>query len=262
MTIYIVAFTIMIAQTAEFSWVRSQLYKECLQEFPNARKQDFEIMQTFLHPQKNETILEIWAWSWFFSWTIANQCNRLYVSDPSPEQLMAVKNLWKSNITLLTWWAEIIDLPENSVDAIRSCWALHHCLHKSESFENFKKVLKPWGRLILLDVLSWSTLAKHFDDKVAKSCITWHEVAFLSKEYFESLCFTSGFYNIEITDLDVQWVFKEKNDIWKFLYKLHAMTKTSIEECLLWAEEILWIEKKDSMYYLNRPLTVFTAKRI
>jgi len=150
-------------------------------------------------------------------------------------------------------------LPENSIDAIRSFWALHHCFNKTKAFENFQKALKPWGKLVIIDVLSWSNLAKHFDDKVAKYCITWHEVAFFTKEYFDSLCFLSGFAHINTVDLDVKRNFEQEEYIWKFLYKLHAMTKTSIEECLKWAKEILWVSQNDWAFYLNRPLTVFMA---
>ncbi len=245
----------------EFSWIRSELYKECLKEFSNARNQDFETMEKFLNPQKNETILEVWAWSWFFSWKIADKCKKLYVSDPSSEQLQAVKELWKDNISVLEWWAESINLPENSVDAIRSFWALHHCFNKTKAFENFQKTLKSWWKLIIVDVLSWSKLAKHFDDKVAKYCITGHEVAFFTKEYFDSLCFVSGFNNVNFVNLDVKRNFQKEEDIWKFLYKLHAMTKTSTEECLKWAKEILWVSQKDLIYCLNRPLTVFMATK-
>lgn len=244
---------------AEFSWIRSQLYKECLQEFPTARDLDFETMQKYLNPQENEVILEVGAWSGFFSWKIADKCSMLYVSDPSSEQLEAVKILWKNNIEVLEWWAEFIELHEKSVDAIRSFWALHHCFNKTKAFENFHKVLKPEWRLVIVDVLSGSDLARHFDDKVAKYCITWHEVSFFTKEYFDSLCFVSNLKDNKTTDLDVKRSFNNEEDIWKFLYKLHAMTKTTTDECLKWAKDILWVEKKSTTYHLNRPLTVFTA---
>lgn len=246
---------------AEFSWIRSQLYKECLEEFPNARIQDIEIMEKFLLPKKDETILEVWAGSGFFSGRIADRCKMLYVSDPSKEQLEAVKELWKKNIMVLEWGAEEINLPENSIDAIWSLGALHHCFNKARSFENFQKALKKWWRLVIVDVMAGSALAKHFDDKVAKYCITWHEVSFWTKEYFESLCYTSWLTNNKTIDLDVKRKFKQKSDIGKFLYKIHAMTKTTEEDCLKGAEEILGVEEKDWTYYLNRPITLLYAEK-
>lgn len=250
-----------INSNREFNWLRSKLYKEALQEYPKAREMDFEIMKTFLNPQKNETILEVWAWSGFFSWNIADNCKKLYVSDPSKDQLQEIKNLNKSNIRAIQWWAEELNLPENSIDSIWSFWAIHHCLNKTQAFQNFQKILKPWGKLIIVDVLSGSDLASHFDDKVAKYCISWHEVSFLSNEYFDSLCFSSWLKNIWNHDWDVKWKFKQEEDIWNFLYKLHAMTKTSVAECLQWAKDILWVTKNDLFYCLNRPLTVFIGEK-
>lgn len=245
----------------EFSWIRSKLYKEALNEYPESRKSDFEIMKNFLDPKKNEIILEVGAWTWFFSGSIADRCKHLYVSDPSDQQLEAVQNLWKDNITLVQSWAENINLSENSVDSIRSFGSIHHCFNKTQAFQNFQKILKSGWKLVIVDVLSGSDLAKHFDDKVAKYCISWHEVSFLTKEYFDSLCFSSWLKNIKTQDLDVQRKFTQEEDIGDFLYKLHAMTKSSIAECLQWAKDILWVTKNDLFYCLNRPLTVFVAEK-
>jgi SAM-dependent methyltransferase len=251
----------MVNNNREFNWVRSELYKKALEQYPQARKSDIKIMENFLTPKKDQTILEVWAGSWFFSGSIADRCKKLFVSDPSADQLEEVRKLDKTNVDMIEWWAEEINLPENSVDVIRSFGAMHHCLNKIQAFKNFQKILRPWWRLVIVDVLSWSDLAKHFDNKVAKYCISWHEVAFLSKEYFDSLCFSVGLKNISTKDLDIKWEFKREEDIGDFLYKLHAMTKTSIEECLQWAKDILWVTSNALLYCLNRPLTVFIAEK-
>lgn len=245
----------------EFSWKRYKLYKEALNEYPKAREFDLQVMQTFLNPKENEVILEVWAGSWFFSSNIADKSKKLYVSDPSSEQLEEIENLNKGNIQAIQVWAEELNLPENSVDKIRSFGAIHHCLNKTQAFQNFQKALKPGWKLVIVDVLSWSDLARHFDDKVAKYCISWHEVAFLTKEYFDSLCFWSWLKNMWTEDLDVQRKFTQEKDIGEFLYKLHAMTKTSIAECLQWAKDTLWVTKNDLLFCLNRPLTVFIAEK-
>jgi hypothetical protein len=48
---------------------------------------------------------------------------------------------------------------------------------------------------------------------VAKYCITGHEVAFFTKEYFDSLCFVSGFDNINFVNLDVKRNFQKEEEI-------------------------------------------------
>jgi protein-L-isoaspartate O-methyltransferase len=46
-----------------FNGLRSQLYKQSLQQYPEARNMDKEIMELFLDPQSHETILEVGAGS-------------------------------------------------------------------------------------------------------------------------------------------------------------------------------------------------------
>ncbi len=246
---------------SEFIGQRSELYKEALKEFPHARDQDIEVMKKYLNPQKDEIILEVGAGSGVFSSILSDSVKELIVSDPSKEQLDEVKDLNKTNITLIEAGADKLDLKEDSVDAIWSFGAMHHCFDKISAFKNFSRILKSGGRVVIGDVWSGSSLAKHFDDKVAKYCVTGHEVAFWTDEFAESLCFLTSFKNLKIDFLDLQWIFDSKEDIGDFLYKIHAMTKTTSEDCLKGAEEILGIEEKDGKFCLNWPMKVLVAEK-
>ncbi len=247
----------------EFDGIRSKLYKECLREFPEVRMKDIQVMKKYLNPKKGQRILEIGAGSGFFSRYISDLLGdkgRLIVSDPSLDQLEEIKKLKKNNIDTIQFvqfGSKNINLEKDKVDTVWSFGAMHHMFKKSKSFENLSKVVKKNGRIVIGDVFSGSKLAKHFDDKVAKYCIIGHEVAFWSKEYAESICFLNGFSKPKFYDLNIQWKFKKKEDIGIFLYKLHGMTKTTPEDCLKGAEEILGIKKKNGLYCLNWPMTMF-----
>ena len=248
---------------AEFSGVRAELYKECLREFPHARDEDFEVMKKYLAPKEEEIILEVGAGSGIFSKVLADilKKGKLVVSDPSKEQLEEVKALGKKNIEVVESGADTLNLGKDIFDAIWSFGAMHHCFQKSKAFQNFAKVLKKKGRLVIADVWVGSKLAKHFDDKVAKFCATGHEVSFWSDEYAESLCYLYGFEKPKIYNLKIQWKFKSKEDVGTFLYKIHAMTKTTPQECSKGAEEILGVEKKGDLFCLNWPMKVMISKK-
>ncbi|MBU3913656.1 MAG: methyltransferase domain-containing protein [Nanoarchaeota archaeon] len=247
----------------EFDGIRSKLYRECLREFPDARLEDIEVMKKYLAPKNGERILEIGAGSGLFSKFISDLLGddgRLIVSDPSLGQLEEIKELGKKNIDLIQFvqfGSEKVNLEKEKVDAVWSFGAMHHMFKKSKSFDNLSRILKKGARVVIADVFSGSNLAKHFDDKVAKFCIVGHEVAFWSKEYADSICFLGGFTKPKFYDLNIQWKFKNKEDIGFFLYKLHGMTKTTPENCLKGAEEILGVQKKDGLYCLNWPMTLF-----
>jgi len=248
---------------AEFDGIRAQLYKECLKEFPRARDKDIEVMKKYLAPKETETIVEVGAGNGMFSSKIAVMLKkgRLIVSDPSKEQLNEILSQKIKNIEVIEAGAEELELKKESIDAIWSFGAMHHCHHKSEAFQKFNQVLKKNGRLIIADVWSGSKLAQHFDDKVAKYCVTGHEVSFWTDEYAESLCYLNGFEKPKIIDLDIKWKFQSKKDIGIFLYKIHAMTKTSSEECLKGAEKILGIKKKGPIYELNWPMKILLSRK-
>lgn len=242
----------------EFSGDRAKLYRECLRQFPDSRNEDIEIMKKYLKPKYGETILEIGAGNGFFSGQIAKSLGnkgKLIVLDPSLEQLDGVKELG-ANIDVLNARAENINLKEDSIDAIWSFGAMHHVFEKSKSFEKFYKILRKGGRIVIGDVFSGSKLAKHFDEQVAKYCITGHEVAFWSDEYADSLCYLHRLRKPEIKKINQKWWFDSKKDLGIFLYKIHAMTKTNPEECLKGAERILGIGKKGDKFYLNWPMKI------
>lgn len=249
---------------AEFSGIRSKLYKECLREFPESRLEDIKVMQKYLKPKSNETILEVGAGSGFFSKVLAEilKKGKLIVSDPSEEQLEEVKGLNKDNIEVILAGADTLDLPKETIDAIWSFGAVHHVNNKKKAFENFARILKKKSRLVIADVFSGSTLAKHFNEKVTKFCITGHKVTFLTKDKANDLCHIVGLGKPEFYDLNIHWKFKTKEEIGLFLYKIHAMTKTSPENCLKGAEEILGIYKdKEGIYCLNWPMTVMISNK-
>ena len=250
----------------EFSGIRSKLYAEAMEEFPEARINDIGVMKKYLAPKNGERILEIGAGSGFFSKYISELIGDngvLIVSDPSLDQLEEIKKLNKKNIQFIQFvqfGSKVVNLEKDKVDAVWSFGAMHHMFLKSKSFENLKRILKKNGRIVICDVFTGSNLAKHFDGPVAKYCITGHEVSFWSKEYVETLCYLYGFTPPKFYDLNLKWRFDKKEDIGLFLYKLHAMTKTTPGECLIGAEKILGIEEKDNHYILNWPMILFETK--
>ncbi len=250
--------------THEFSGLRSSYFNEVMLEFPRARAEELSLALHHLQPKPGESILEIGAGTGFFSEAISQRISPsfLIASDPSPEQLHALAEKNVENIQLVPSAVDALPLqhfllPPCSFDAIWSGGSFHHVHNKTAAFQNFYTLLKPGGRVVIADILVGSDLARHFDLEVAKYCITGHEVSFLSKEFAHSLCHNAGFQEPEFHDICITWNFENKIDIGKFLYKIHAMTKSTPEACLFNAERILGVTYKNGMYCLNWPLTVF-----
>lgn len=248
---------------AEFDGIRARMYKDALKDYPTARKGDLALMRKYFVPEEHEVVLEVGAGNGMFSGDLADSVKRLYVADPSAEQLAGVDELGRSNITIINKPAEEIDLPNESVDGIWSFGAVHHMTDKTKAFNSLSRILRAGSRLVFGDVFQGSALARHFDEQVAKYSVTGHNVTFLTRESISKLCTEAGFDQPRLAEFNASWKFKDKESIGDFLYKLHAMTKATPEECLRGAEEILGIDERDGSYYLNWPMTmVVTAKLI
>jgi arsenite methyltransferase len=247
----------------EFNETRARLYHEALTKYPIARLEDIEVMKTYLNPMPNDKILGIGEGDGYFYKHIANAIGikgEHLATDPSYEQL---KNL---DAKIQIAGAEEIDVPENYFDKVWTFGAFHHCPNQTEAMRRMYRTLKPGGKLVICDVFSGSTLAKHFDSQVAKYCATGHEVKFLSESFAQSLCQLTGFKG-EIYDLPLQWHFDTLNDMGEFIYKLHAMTKLSgnykeklkhiVREC----KNILGIEETQKGLALNWPMKVLVATK-
>ena len=152
-------------------------------------------------------------------------------------------------------------MQNNIVDSIWSFGAMHHCFNKEKAISIFYKILKDDGKIVIADVFSGSKLAKHFDEKVDKYCATGHKVEFWNDKMVKELCKKANFQDVIIKELDIKWKFKTKEDVGIFLYKIHAMIKTTSEECLKGAEEILGIEKQGNLYCLNWPMKLFVDRK-
>jgi arsenite methyltransferase len=253
----------------EFIGVRSSLYKEAMSEYPKAREEEGALSLRHLKPQPHEKILEVGAGGGFFTQIIADalRSGTLVATDPSAEQLEDIKNLKRSNIKIIAASADglpvgVDPLQKGSFDGIWSGGSFHHVPNKSNAFSQFSSLLKKDGRLVILDVFSGSALAKHFDLEVAKYCVTGHEVAFLSEAFADSLCHLYGFAKPTFVHETVNWKFSTKQDLGLFIYKLHAMTARTPEQCYEGAKSILGVREKDGQYHLNWPLTALITHKL
>ena len=254
-------------QEVEFSTERSRSYKLALNQFPNCWLEDKIMMYDFLAPKAGESILEIGAGSGFFSFDIAQAIGpegMLHVVDPSPDQLQPIYDKATPNICVVQKPAEDINLPwDTQLDAIWSRGAFHHVKSKEAVLKNLGLLSKQGTRLVTCDIFSGTKLSDYFDEHVAVSCTTGHEVSFLSQAYAKSLCKITGWSEPEFHEIALQWHFEEKKDIGVFLSLLHSnKPEYSHQDSLLDAERLLGIKRTPTGWALNWPMTVMVASKL
>ena len=259
---------------AEFDGLRAKLYQEALDEFLDTREEDIKYMKKFLAPKNSDKILGIGEGNGFFVKNILDLIGikgEFVVTDPSVDQLENLEKKYKTKtLKIILNKAENLNLKKNYFDKVWSFGAFHHCLNQERAMKNIFKFLKPKGKLVLCDVFRETPLSEHFDKFVAKYCFCGHDVKFLGETYARTILEKAGFKkeNIEILDLPIKWKFKKRNDIGKFIYKLHAMTliegktkEKKYENVLKGCEEILGIKKINDFYELNWPMKIIIARK-
>ncbi|MFH1175067.1 MAG: class I SAM-dependent methyltransferase [archaeon] len=262
-----------INEVAEFDGIRAEMYEQAISKFPDARTMDIEAMSRLLDPRSGEKILGFGEGNGYFCTAIAQavgEQGHYLVTDPSEDQLNNLKkNCQAHQVEVQANGVENLIVQNNYFDKAWSFGAYHHCPEQIEGMKRVYDSLKSGGTLVLCDVFQGSELARHFDETVARYCITGHEVKFLSNEFARTLCHLAGFADdkVELISLPQKWRFDSKKDLGEFIYKLHAMTlydgheeekiNRTIESC----ERLLGVSYKNGKYELNWPMQAIIATK-
>ncbi|MDN7674897.1 class I SAM-dependent methyltransferase [Burkholderia oklahomensis] len=250
----------------EFAGNRSTHYKDALLLYPDAWRQDIECMRRFLRPSPGEKILEIGGGSGYFSRAISaalGPSGRLVVTDPSIEQVDALRGAPDSNIRVVQQAADALHLDTRDFDAVWSRGAIHHVTDKASAFAACARHVRPGARLVIYDIFADTPLARYFDGFIAKSCSTGHEAAFLSEEFAKTLCALTGWSEPRFCEVTVPWEFDSRKAIGHFLRLLFSATDAySDADCLAAAETFLSVSTTRAGHALMWPMTVMVAQRL
>lgn len=247
-----------------FAGRRAATYRGALELYPEAWADDLARMRRDLHPVAGERILEIGAGNGYFSRAISADLGAeglLVASDPSTDQLEGLEAESGGRIKVFGQGADVLDLPVRGFDAAWSRGAFHHILDKTEAMKAIGRHMKPGGRLLVADIFSGGPLAAYFDDFIARSCCTGHEVSFLSREFAGSLCTLTGWGEPRFTDVTTRWAFASRADLGHFLHLLFSATDDYDDaDSLTGAERHLEVAAGDGGVALLWPMTVMETR--
>ncbi len=250
---------------AEFSGKRSSNYQDALRIYPEAWHHDLRLMHDMLQPRPGESIVEVGAGTGYFSREIVGSVGtngRLDIVDPAPEQTQGLAEILSRNVRIHHQAAEDLDLAFKGFDAVWSRGAIHHVSDKTRAFERFAAHTKPGGRLVITDIFAGTSLARYFDSFIARSCLTGHEVSFLSQEFATTLCGLTGWNRPAFYDNTARWRFQDCQHLGRFLRLLFsARPQYSDEDCLEGVRDFLTVQEMDGSCTLLWPMTTLVAHR-
>lgn len=109
-----------------------------------------------LHPSSQETVLEVAAGTCICGRVLAPFVSHVYCLDMTPAMLDVGKHKAREqgleNLSFLLGDARALPFPQNSFDIVISRLAFHHFPESSRPFSEMVRVLKPGGKLALIDM--------------------------------------------------------------------------------------------------------------
>lgn len=126
------------------------IYDSIGQQYSTSRVPDPRIAKTLielLNLPKNSIIADIGAGTGGYSQAIANQGFSVYAIEPSP--VMQKQAVQHPKIKWFTGYAEVLPLPDKSVDAVVSVLTIHHFLNLEKAFQEMCRVVRD-GAIVLL----------------------------------------------------------------------------------------------------------------
>src|ERR1039457_3762944 len=101
--------------------------------------------------KSTETIADIGAGTGYFARRFALHAGKVYAVDIDDKLLDIVRKDAPANLETVLASADDPRLPERSVDAIFFCDVLHHIENRPAYYSRLAKVLKPGGRIVIVD---------------------------------------------------------------------------------------------------------------
>jgi SAM-dependent methyltransferase len=195
---------------------RIESYLKAITQYPKALSNEFATAINILNLSNNEVLLNIPAGGIPLQDYINPDLHIEYIAYDTHKGFthdLSVKYCSWSNIPL----------PVNSVDKIICLASLHHLTTNERIivYNEFYRILKPDGKLIIGDVIKNSDQALWLDNFVDKYNSSGHKATFFDKT--DSNLLEKHNFNVDITIKSYDWIFNENDNVYLFCKLLFGL---------------------------------------
>lgn len=153
-----------------------------------------------------------------------------------------------------------LPVEDGSIDIITSLANFHHVPDKLRQFQEFARVLRPGGRLIIGDVADNTSVQRYFDGTVNTFSSTGHRHRFLDQVDTGMLCREAGLSMESWAVQSVPWTFPDADACGRFLKLIHDAT-CDATACLDHAKIDLGYHESAGRFLLFWKLFYFVAQK-
>ncbi|MBC7980566.1 MAG: class I SAM-dependent methyltransferase [Armatimonadetes bacterium] len=231
---------------------RGNLYNKAHQIAPGARKAEGEAMLKWLQPRADETIIVTAAGGGFDACLIAEfllpACARIICVEPSP----LFSSLIPGSFEIINAPLGEIPLPDGVADAVLNLAALHHVNERQNTFEEWTRLLRSGGRIVLGDVEEGSSNAAYLNNTVDQFTPGGHDGKFIKPgeltEAFSSLPYENPEEALEA----YEWIFRDHMTMVSFSKNLFGMVNGTDEQIAAGIQQYLGVQDSvadNAMFY-------------
>lgn len=223
------------ADYAEIFAARGALYHRAMQQFPDARREEFHALVDYAGINAGETVCDAPAGGGYLARHLPPDCPVCYV-ETAPEFVRDSSPGSKRRMVMGQLAA--LPLADRSRDHVVSLAGLHHVEDKAGFFREAARVLRPGGTLTCGDVWHDSPVRHFLDEFVGAHNDTGH-----SGWYFHEGTATEisdlGFRDVRLQRIPFAWKFDTANDLTTFCSLLFGMDASGRDRMLQAARKYL-----------------------
>ena len=215
---------------------RASSYIDASQCWPDTREQEFENFVSLLALQPGERLLDVPCGSGLVAKKLAHSIEYLGL-DPAKA---FVTHCQAQNIPAVQAQMRCTELPSENFDVIGSLTGVHHEPNRAELYKEWFRLLKPGGRIVIMDVSVGSPVGLFLNGFVDKWNSAGHQGDFLT-ELDTQYVAEAGFSTPLISQSSYNWLAPNDLAMHSFMLNLFGLDKQpSLAEMQIAWEKLGW----------------------
>ncbi|MEM8491143.1 MAG: class I SAM-dependent methyltransferase [Pseudomonadota bacterium] len=243
---------------------RGREYNHAMTQYPRARAEEFLAAINALNPITGETIIDAPAGGGYLSSFLPPELGlNILEVDPAVEfrQDQGARKRGRNPNDSRVYIAPLTNIPviDNTADALVSIAGLHHAESLGAVFSEFARVLKPQGRVVILEVETDSIVDRFLNGFVNANNPDGHKGRFVDEGFRAELA-NAGFTITEDRSLKYHWNFRDSRAMSRFASLMFGLDLADYDEIVAGISETLGFEENEIGCRMNWGLRLLSAE--